>query len=150
MVPHPSFTAGHLTQIPQLFHRIIASASQKHRYSYRLSFQNEVGSSLDPDLEDIAAWERSLHGTTARSHPDQGILGGSTCILGNDPPVVYESDFPPSEFDEEDIVERAAQAEEAELWADLELEVGAQDVFSLGDILDTGTQVNRDEDVDMT
>ena len=49
----------------QLFRRIIASASQKHRYSYRLSFQNEVGSSIDPDLEDIAAWERSLQGTSA-------------------------------------------------------------------------------------
>jgi len=63
--------------------------------------------------------------------------------------VVYESDLPPSEFDEEEIAERAAQAEEADLWADLELEAGAHDVFSLGDILDTGMQVNRDEDVDM-
>ncbi len=63
--------------------------------------------------------------------------------------MVYESDLPPSEFDEEDIAERAAQAEEADLWADLELEAGAHDVFSLGDIPDTGMQVNRDEDVDM-
>jgi hypothetical protein len=53
------------TEIFQLFRRIIASASQKHRCSYRLSFQNEVGSSIDPDLEDIASWERSLQGTTA-------------------------------------------------------------------------------------
>lgn len=114
----------------ELFRRIIASASQKHRYSYRLSFQNEFGSSIDPDLEDIAAWEHSLQGDNS--------------------PVVYESDFPPSEFDEEEIAERAAQAEEAELWADLELEVGAHDVLSFGDVLDTGTQGNRDEDVDMT
>ncbi|KAH9063252.1 hypothetical protein EDB87DRAFT_1575644 [Lactarius vividus] len=113
----------------ELFRRIIASASQKHRYSYRLSFQNEVGSSIDPDMEDIAAWERSLQ-------------DGS--------PVVYESDLPPSEFDEEEIAERAAQAEEAELWADLELEAGVHDVFSSSDVLDTGTRVNRDEDVDMT
>ena len=64
--------------------------------------------------------------------------------------MAYESDLQPSEFDEEEIAELAAQAEEAELWADLELEAGAHDVFSLGDILDMGTQVNRDEDVDMT
>lgn len=64
-----SFSTGHLTQIPKLFRRIIASASQKNRYSYRLSFQNEVGSSIDPDMEDIAAWEHSLRGTTTRSHP---------------------------------------------------------------------------------
>ncbi|KAN0136836.1 hypothetical protein V8E53_005277 [Lactarius tabidus] len=112
----------------ELFRRIIASASQKHRYSYRLSFQNEVGSSIDPDLEDIAAWERSLQ----------------------DPPVVYESDLPPSEFDEEEIAERAAQAEEAELWAELELEAAAHDVFSFTEIPDTGAQADRDEDVDMT
>ena len=62
----------------------------------------------------------------------------------------YESDFLPSEFDEEDIAERAAQAEEADLWADLELEAGADDIFSLDDILDPETQVNREEDVDMT
>ncbi|KAH9171092.1 hypothetical protein EDB89DRAFT_1194602 [Lactarius sanguifluus] len=104
----------------ELFRRIIASASQKHRYSYRLSFQNEVGSSIDPDMEDIAAWERSLQ------------------------------ELPPSEFDEEEIAERAAQAEEAELWAELDLEAGAHDIFSPTNVLDTGTRVNRDEDVDMT
>jgi hypothetical protein len=70
----PRASTRHLTQIPQLFHRIIASASQKNRYSYRLSFQNEVGSSIDPDMEDIATWERLLHGMTARSHPSKGSL----------------------------------------------------------------------------
>lgn len=75
---------------------------------------------------------------------------GSSYILEKDSPVAYESDLQPSEFDEEEIAELAAQAEEAELWADLELEAGAHDVLSLGDILDMGTQVNRDEDVDMT
>ena len=97
-------------------------------------------------MEDIAAWERSLQGTTLI----EGILGRSTCILDGDLPVVYEPDLPTSEFDEEDIAERAAQAEEAELWADLELEAGEHDVFSFTEVLDTGTQVNRDDDVDMT
>ena len=89
-------------------------------------------------MEDIAAWERSLQGMTVV----EGILGGSTCISDEDLPVVYEPDLPSSEFDEEDIAERAAQAEEAELWADLELEAGAHDVFSFTE--------NRDVDVDMT
>ena len=69
---------------------------------------------------------------------------------GKDSPVVDESDLPPSEFDEEEIAERAAQAEEAELWADLELEAGTHDVFSLTEILETGTQATRDEDIDMS
>jgi hypothetical protein len=42
------------------------SVRHKERHSYRLSFQNEVGSSLDPDMEDIAEWERNLHGTLTR------------------------------------------------------------------------------------
>ncbi len=87
-------------------------------------------------MEDIAAWERSLHGSL------EGSSGGSTRISGVD-----EADLPPSEFDEEEIAERAAQAEEAELWA--EFEKGTYELFPLGDILDTGVEVNENEDVDM-
>lgn len=46
----------------QLFRRIIDSAKQKRQYSYRLSFQNDFGSSIDPDMEDVVEWERNLQG----------------------------------------------------------------------------------------
>jgi hypothetical protein len=38
------------------------SAKHKQRYSYRLSFQYDVGSSIDPDMDDVAEWERNLQG----------------------------------------------------------------------------------------
>jgi hypothetical protein len=49
---------------------------------------------------------------------------------------------PPSEYDEEDIAELAAQAEEDELWAELD---GARTIFKTGD----KPQTIPDEDVDM-
>ncbi|KAI9508243.1 hypothetical protein F5148DRAFT_1284263 [Russula earlei] len=105
-------------QIPlQLFHRIVASAKRKQHYSYRLSFQDEVGSSLDPDMEDITEWERFLS--------EGGPL----------PPG--EPDPPLSEFDEEEIAELAAQAEEAELWGDLDAD---RTIFDLSDINDTNVK----------
>ena len=58
-------------------------------------------------------------------------------------------DLPPSEFDEEEIAERAAQAEEAALWAILD---GADTVLGssdINDIINPKFQVIPDEDVDM-
>lgn len=46
------------------------SVQHRQRHSYRLSFQNEVGSSLDPNIEDIAEWERKLQGTVTRNCPN--------------------------------------------------------------------------------
>lgn len=54
-------------------------------------------------------------------------------------------DLPPSEFDEEEIAERAAQAEEAELWADLD---GTDIALNSSEILDLAPK-SQDDDVDM-
>lgn len=40
----------------------MANATRKEHHSYRLSYAQEVGSSFDPDLEDVAAWEQELKG----------------------------------------------------------------------------------------
>ena len=52
----------------QLFRRIMANASSKQRHSYRVSYSHEVGSSFDPDLEDINEWERELNGPFCLLH----------------------------------------------------------------------------------
>jgi hypothetical protein len=60
-------------------------------------------------------------------------------------------DLPPSDFDEEDIAELAAQAEEAELWADIDVAHPIHPILSLDDI-DIDIDISRaipDEDVDM-
>jgi hypothetical protein len=139
--------AYYLNRLPfQLFRRIIASTSHKHQYSYRLSFQNEVGSSLDPDMEETAEWERILRGTGNRD-----CLGPPlqlTYIADDVPLMADELDLPPSDFDEEDLAELAAQAEEAELWAHLE----ADEHTSFSDIegIAPNSQISADDDVIMT
>lgn len=44
----------------ELFRRIVQSANHRSRHAYRLSYSLEVGSSFDPDLEDLSAWESEL------------------------------------------------------------------------------------------
>ena len=59
-----------------------------------------------------------------------------------------EPDLPPSEFDDEEIAELAAQAEEDELWAELD---SAHTTFGFSDIndIDVKPRATLDEDVDM-
>lgn len=50
-----------LSQV-QLFRRIMASARKKQQHNFLLSYQLEVGSSVDPDMEDVSCWEHELEG----------------------------------------------------------------------------------------
>ncbi|KII84613.1 hypothetical protein PLICRDRAFT_80017, partial [Plicaturopsis crispa FD-325 SS-3] len=47
----------------ELFRRIVENTTRKQRHSYRLSYADEVGSSIDPDIEDVSRWEAELRGT---------------------------------------------------------------------------------------
>lgn len=40
----------------------MANASRKRTHAYRLSYAHEVGSSVDPDIEDVGQWEAELQG----------------------------------------------------------------------------------------
>ncbi|EED84866.1 predicted protein [Postia placenta Mad-698-R] len=75
----------------ELFRRLIANGRRKQQHQYRLSYAYDVGSSFDPDMEDINEWE-------------QGPL---------DPPPISTT---PEDLDEEEL---AAYAEEAALLEDL-------------------------------
>ncbi|EGO29111.1 hypothetical protein SERLADRAFT_456449 [Serpula lacrymans var. lacrymans S7.9] len=44
----------------ELFRRIMSNANHKRRHSYRLSYSHDVGSSFDPDMEDVSHWEDEL------------------------------------------------------------------------------------------
>jgi hypothetical protein len=99
-------------------------------------------------MDDVAEWERNLQGavTCYRLISRDGSLQtyvseyGSLCR--------EEPDLPLSEFDEEEIAERAAEAEEAELWADFD---DSDTVFGFSDIneVDLTPHAILDEDVDM-
>lgn len=38
----------------------MANANRKQVHSYRVSYAQEVGSSFDPDMEDVGSWEHEL------------------------------------------------------------------------------------------
>ena len=38
----------------------MANATRKERHAYRVSYAQEVGSSIDPDIEDVGTWEQEL------------------------------------------------------------------------------------------
>ncbi|KAF9478995.1 hypothetical protein BDN70DRAFT_879279 [Pholiota conissans] len=44
----------------ELFRRIMANAKHKQNHAYKVSYAQEVGSSLDPDIEDVSRWEQQL------------------------------------------------------------------------------------------
>ncbi|PBK83134.1 hypothetical protein ARMGADRAFT_1170669 [Armillaria gallica] len=53
----------------EFYHRIVEHANCRTQYAYKLSYANEVGSSLDPDMEDPGVWEDELHEPEAQSLP---------------------------------------------------------------------------------
>lgn len=126
--------------IPQFYARIVREAERKRDYSYRVSFQQDVGSSFDPALEDPAEWEHDLRGTSSFSAVDVLTL---TCLLAG---TSSDSPRPPSEFDEDEADELAALAEDEAYWEAL----GNTD--NLDDpALDIPPEAERmDEDMDMS
>ena len=98
-------------------------------------------------MEDVAEWERNLQGAVTRYRLISGDGGLTTYVSGNGPRGREEPDLPTSEFDEEEIAERAAEAEEAALWADFDSDT----VFGFSDINDVDLKLHAipDDDVDM-
>ncbi|KAF8882517.1 hypothetical protein CPB84DRAFT_1750888 [Gymnopilus junonius] len=65
----------------ELFRRIMANTNRKQKHAYNISYAIEVGSSFDPDLEDVSTWERELvdaeaHATASNTamQPEEDIL----------------------------------------------------------------------------
>ncbi|KAK0480342.1 hypothetical protein IW261DRAFT_1477445 [Armillaria novae-zelandiae] len=53
----------------EFFQRIVDHANRRTQHAYKLSYADEVGSSLDPDMEDLGAWEAELHESESQSSP---------------------------------------------------------------------------------
>lgn len=41
----------------------MVNASRKAKHAYRISYALDVGSSFDPDMEDVDVWEAELNGS---------------------------------------------------------------------------------------
>ena len=53
----------------QIFRRVVTNENRRRDYAYRLSYELDVGSSIDPDMEDIAALEEELLNPSTSANP---------------------------------------------------------------------------------
>jgi len=62
----------------EFFRRIIANERRKTEHAYRLSYELDVGSSVDPDMMDVAEWEEELkrndHGDDEDERPPEDLF----------------------------------------------------------------------------
>jgi hypothetical protein len=99
-------------------------------------------------MEDVAEWERNLQGAVTCYRLISRGSSLTTYVSEDGPLSRVEPDLPTSEFDEEEIAERAAEAEEAELWADFD---DSDTVFGFSNINNADLKLHAipDDDVDM-
>ncbi|KAI6038346.1 hypothetical protein EDC04DRAFT_1991416 [Pisolithus marmoratus] len=153
----------------ELFRRIVQNANHRSRHAYRLSYSLEVGSSFDPDLEDVSAWESELR--TEPPPPPTSTSGASIPNSTTSSRVMSTSSLPlplpatparPSSVHapqltnddpDEELIAYAALAE----FADIDL--SAEEFSSWSDVEDDSLeppQVSRgvadqyDQDIDMS
>lgn len=103
----------------------MTSIRHKEKHSYRLSYQQEVGSSFDPDMEDMDEWERFLKGLIPSSC-SCWFITDLECTIVDEPAVPAPQ---PDDFDEAELAEYAA---EHELLEGLDLD----EIFSYSDLDD--------------
>ncbi|KAG1867193.1 hypothetical protein DFJ58DRAFT_679188 [Suillus subalutaceus] len=119
----------------ELFRRIIANTAHKQNHSYRLSYSYDVGSSFDPDMEDVNRWESDLQAM---------------------PPDSYS--VTPEDLEQEEIEAYAAEYENLQELSDLGVTI--DDFSAWSDIEDTPVlssqmtdeagRSSEDQDMDMS
>ena len=131
----------------------MANATRKERHSYRVSYAQEVGSSIDPDLEDVASWEQELAGmylitfSLMRKVSHIYVINPSKLILFfffghavSDPAIPHDTttttrspqgeELTPIDLDDEEL---AAYAEECAAMADFD-DIPEEELFSWSDL----------------
>ena len=102
----------------------MASMNRREQHNYRISFAREVGSSFDPDMEDVAQWEEEftapqpptpVHSRTYASNPNTNPY--QTPIRHSTAHLALPSSSPFSTVDEEEWVPELEE-EEIEAYAE--------------------------------
>ncbi|CAA7268610.1 unnamed protein product [Cyclocybe aegerita] len=144
----------------ELFRRIMANASRKVRHEYRLSYAQEVGSSFDPDMEDINSWERELTASTS-ANPHGASSGMTSTSTSGDAfwnPFEEEEELTPADLDDEELEVYAEEAAQRAALADFE-DIPEDELFSAswsdGEDLGSSTpeatiRLPQDTDMDMS
>ncbi|KAF8799556.1 hypothetical protein BYT27DRAFT_7236304 [Phlegmacium glaucopus] len=108
----------------ELFRRIMANATRKEHHSYRISYAQEVGSSFDPDLEDVATWEQELTVSDSASPPR-----ASTSTTKQPRP---EEELTPVDLDDEELEAYAEECAQRAALADFD-DIPEAEIFSWSD-----------------
>lgn len=130
----------------ELFRRIVQSANHRSRHAYRLSYSLEVGSSFDPDLEDVSAWESELRteplpSTSTSTTPIPNSTTSRAMSTSSPPPLLSAISARPSSIhvlhltgDDPDE-ELIAYAEEYAALADFaDIDLSAEEFSSWSDV----------------
>ncbi|KAG5652640.1 hypothetical protein H0H81_004252 [Sphagnurus paluster] len=111
----------------ELFRRIMSNVNRRDKHSFRTSYAHDVGSSFDPDMEDVGEWEHELSSTSTRPQHPPGLLT-------------------PVDLDDEELEAYAEECSRRAVLADFE-DIPQEELFSLSDLEELG--MTGDEDVDM-
>lgn len=128
--------------ILQLFRRLMDNMNRKDRHSYRVSYAQEVGSSFDPDMEDIDRWEKELHSKRPSCHLVPSLrlfLAPNTEDHSSRESIATPrllEERPPVDLDDEELQEYAEECARRAAIADFD-DIPEEDLFSWSDIEDT-------------
>ncbi|PBK83132.1 hypothetical protein ARMGADRAFT_1170667 [Armillaria gallica] len=107
----------------EFFQRIVAHINRRTQHAHKLSYANEVGSSLDLDVEDLGAWEDELHESESQALPRQEELTPEECEIMELQAYADECERQAALADFEDIPEA--------FWYDSDLDEGEIDAMDI-------------------
>ncbi|KAF8871574.1 hypothetical protein BD779DRAFT_1576005 [Infundibulicybe gibba] len=119
----------------ELFRRIMENSTRKSRHSYRLSYEHEVGSSFDPDMEDVDRWEEIMGTRESTDGPMPPVSQSSTNLE-----EIFE------ELEEEELIAYAEECAKRAALADFE-DITAEELSNWSDFEDE-LPLARDSDGD--
>ncbi|KAJ4468703.1 hypothetical protein J3R30DRAFT_3714131 [Lentinula aciculospora] len=128
----------------ELYQRIMINQAHKERHAYLRSYYAEVGSSFDPDIEDVAVWENELHEPEPTSPVTHRAFQN----------MQERVETSPEELEQAELEAYAEECERQATLADFE-DIPFDELFNdeelkelMADNNDNGVGQNRDVDMD--
>ncbi|KAE9403561.1 hypothetical protein BT96DRAFT_1016950 [Gymnopus androsaceus JB14] len=129
-----------------LYHRLMLNQAHQQRHAFRRSYYADVGSSFDPDMEDVTVWEQEL---TAF---ETAQLGRSTSpdSMMETAAISDITEITPEELEHAELEAYAEECERQAALADFE-DIPLDELFTLDDeeLRELMTSNEGSEDIDM-
>ncbi|KAJ3729543.1 hypothetical protein C8R42DRAFT_706524 [Lentinula raphanica] len=128
----------------ELYQRIVMNQAHQQRHAYLRSYYAEVGSSFDPDLEDVTTWERELQ-SHANTQPNSPV--GQSSVQG----VQDTIEMTPEELEQAELEAYAEECERQVALAEFE-DIPLDELFDeeeLKELMADDGEQSQNVDVDM-